>query len=60
MPEENLITGTEETTVEIVEVDTFDFMEKSFEEYTTGEGLLLLIFVILFLDFILNILRRWF
>ena len=60
MPEENLITGTEETTVEIVEVDTFDFMEKSFEEYTTSEGLLLLIFVILFLDFILNILRRWF
>ena len=60
MPEENLITGTEETTVEIVEVDTFDFMEKSFEEYTTSEGLLLLIFVILFLEFILNILRRWF
>ena len=60
MPEENLITGTEETTVEIVEVDNFDFMEKSFEEYTTSEGLLLLIFVILFLEFILNILRRWF
>ena len=60
MNEEDLISVTEETTVEIVEVDTFDFMEKSFEEYTTSEGLLLLIFVILFLDFILNILRRWF
>ena len=60
MPEEDLISVPEETTVEIVEVDTFDFMEKSFEEYTTSEGLLLLIFVILFLDFILNILRRWF
>lgn len=60
MNEEYLTSGMEETTVEIVEAETFDFMDKPFEEYTTSEGLLLLIFVILFLDFILNILRRWF
>ena len=60
MNEEYLTSGMEETTVEIVEAVTFDFMDKPFEEYTTSEGLLLLIFVILFLDFILNILRRWF
>ena len=60
MNEEYLTSGMEETTVEIVEAETFDFMDKPFEEYTTSEGLLLLLFVILFLDFILNILRRWF
>ena len=60
MNEEYLTSDMEETTVEIVEAETFDFMDKPFEEYTTSEGLLLLIFVILFLDFILNILRRWF
>lgn len=60
MNEEYLTSGMEETTVEIVEAETIDFMDKPFEEYTTSEGLLLLIFVILFLDFILDILRRWF
>lgn len=60
MPEEYLTSSAEENTVEIVEVEAFDFMDKPFDDYTTTEGLLLLIFVILFLDFILNILRRWF
>jgi len=35
-------------------------METHFEEYTVTEGLLLLIFVIVALDFFLNFLRRWF
>lgn len=35
-------------------------METPFEEYTVTEGLLLLFFVILVLDFFLNLLRRWF
>lgn len=35
-------------------------METPFEDYTVTEGLLLLIFVILLLDFFLDILRRWF
>lgn len=35
-------------------------METPFEDYTVTEGLLLLVFVILLLDFFLNLLRRWF
>lgn len=35
-------------------------METPFEAYTVTEGLLLLIFILLFLDFFLNLLRRWF
>lgn len=35
-------------------------METPFEDYTVTEGLLLLVFVILLLDFFLNFLRRWF
>lgn len=35
-------------------------LETPFEAYTVTEGLLLLIFIILFLDFFLNLLRRWF
>lgn len=34
-------------------------METPFEDYTVTEGLLLLVFVILLLDFFLNLLRRW-
>ncbi len=41
-------------------VEDYTFMDKPFEEYTTTEGLLLVIAVFVFLDFILNILRRWF
>ena len=35
-------------------------MDTPFDDYTVTEGLLLLIFVILFLEFFLNLLRRWF
>jgi len=35
-------------------------METPFEDYSVTEGLLLLIFVIVALDFFLNFLRRWF
>lgn len=35
-------------------------METPFEDYTVTEGLLLLVFVILLLDFFLNLIRRWF
>lgn len=64
MNEENLILD-ETSPVEVIEVvaevaQDYTFLDKPFEEYTVTEGLLLLIFVILFLDFILNILRRWF
>ena len=41
-------------------VEDYTFLDKPFEEYTTTEGLLLVIAVFVFLDFILNILRRWF
>lgn len=52
---------TQEETVEIIETEpVYEFLDKPFEAYTVTEGILLLIFVILFLDFILNILRRWF
>lgn len=43
----------EETTVH-------PMMETPFEDYTVTEGLLLLVFVILLLDFFLNLIRRWF
>lgn len=35
-------------------------MTTPFEDYTVTEGLLLLVFVVLLLDFFLNLLRRWF
>lgn len=36
------------------------FYTTPFSDYTVTEGLLLLIFVILLVDFFLNLLRRWF
>lgn len=41
-------------------VEDHPMMETPFEDYTVTEGLLLLIFVILLLDFFLDLLRRWF
>lgn len=41
-------------------VEDHPMMETPFEDYTVTEGLLLLIFAILLLDFFLNLLRRWF
>lgn len=35
-------------------------MTTPFDDYTVTEGLLLLVFVLLLLDFFLNLLRRWF
>ena len=67
MENENLTVGEvlEASSTEFVEVvgevvEDYTFMTKPLEDYTTSEGLLLLIFVILFLNFILDILRRWF
>ena len=36
------------------------FYDTNFADFTVTEGLLLLIFVILLVDFFLNLLRRWF
>lgn len=67
------VEGTLEGPIEVVGMDTVlkrletiqgvvdhPMMETPFEDYTVTEGLLLLIFVILLLDFFLDILRRWF
>ena len=45
---------------EVVLADTRDFYSTPFAEYTVTEGLLLLIFVILVVEFFLNLVRRWF
>lgn len=62
MPEEDLLFSTDTEVVEVMAevVEDYTFLDKPFEEYTTTEGLLLVIAVFVFLDFILNILRRWF
>ncbi len=56
-----LYTEEDTDTVELLQ-QTADhpMMETPFEAYTVTEGLLLLIFILLFLDFFLNLLRRWF
>lgn len=40
--------------------DEHPMMSTSFSDYSVAEGLLLLIFVILLLNFFMNLLRRWF
>lgn len=45
---------------ETVIVDDRGFYTTSFDDYTVTEGLLLLIFVILFVDFFIKLVRRWF
>ena len=62
MPEEDLLFSTDTEVVEVMAevVEDYTFLDKPFEAYTTTEGLLLLILVFVFLDSILNILRRWF
>jgi len=40
--------------------DEHPMMTTSFQDYSVAEGLLLLIFVLLLLDFFLNLIRRWF
>lgn len=49
--------ATETTETIVVDVDR-PFMTLSFEEYTVSEGLLLLIFVLVLLNFFLNLTRR--
>ncbi len=52
---------TSETVVYEVHLwDEHPMMSTSFSDYSVAEGLLLLIFVLLLLDFFLNLLRRWF
>lgn len=45
---------------ETVIVEDRGFYTTSFSDYTVTEGLLLLIFVILLVDFFVNLVRRWF
>ena len=45
---------------ETVMVEGRGFYTTPFTEYTVTEGLLLLIFVILLVEFFLNLVRRWF
>lgn len=45
---------------EIVIVEDCGFYTTSFSDYTVTEGLLLLIFVVLLVDFFVNLVRRWF
>ncbi len=52
---------TSETVVYEVHLwDEHPMMSTSFSDYSVAEGLLLLIFILLLLDFFLNLLRRWF
>lgn len=52
-------TVPEKETVEIILVDIDrPFMQTSFEEYSVSEGFLLLIFVLVLLNFFLNLVRR--
>ena len=59
---EDPVLGDQETvgTVLAEPVDEHLFYSTSFADYTVTEGLLLLIFVILLVEFFLNLLRRWF
>lgn len=55
------VSGTSETIVYDVHLwDEHPLMTTSFSDYSVAEGLLLLIFVLLLLDFFLNLIRRWF
>lgn len=47
-------------TLESVVLEDRGFYTTSFEDYTVTEGLLLLIFVILLVDFFVGLVRRWF
>lgn len=59
---EDPVLGDQEV-VESILAETVDdhlFYSTSFADYTVTEGLLLLIFVILLVEFFLNLVRRWF
>ncbi len=48
--------------LEVIQKDTapHPFLTTDFSDYSVVEGLLLLIFLLLFLDFFPNLIRRWF
>lgn len=52
--------GTVLADQEILMVEDSGFYTKPFTDYTVTEGLLLLVFVILLIDFFLNLVRRFF
>lgn len=52
--------GIGHDTLETVALEDRGFYTTSFEDYTVTEGLLLLIFVILLVDFFVGLVRRWF
>lgn len=54
------IMEVEEPIQETVLVEDHPFYTTPFADYSVTEGLLLLIFVILLVQFFLNIVRRWF
>lgn len=53
---ENAVLDYSETVI----VEDRGFYTTSFSDYTVTEGLLLLIFVILLVDFFIKLVRRWF
>ena len=58
---DELLAGAASSGVEVTEetaVPEVSIMDKPFNDYTVTEGLLLLIFLLLFLSFILNLIRR--
>ena len=63
--DEVLDTGAQTDTVEVVEVETYDFLTKPFDEYTQTEGLLLLCALFVFFGFSFMLIdmftwrRRW-
>ena len=60
-PEDSVL-GDQEVVESILAEPVEDhlFYSTSFADYAVTEGLLLLIFVILLVEFFLNLLRRWF
>ena len=54
--EEGAVLDYQETVI----VEDRGFYTTPFTDYTVTEGLLLLVFVILLIDFFLNLVRRWF
>lgn len=58
---DDLLAGAASSGVAIMEetaVPEASIMDKPFNDYTVTEGLLLLIFLLLFFSFILNLIRR--
>lgn len=57
------LSASQDSVLDYTETVVFEdrgFYTTSFEDYTVTEGLLLLIFVILLVDFFVGLVRRWF